>query len=132
MPEKDARRYRFGPLERRGLIGSLRPGQVLVVAVSLVGGVVLMRTLGSGIGVAAATAIILGAAGFCFWPIAGRSAEEWLPIVARQAAGRAQGHDRHRSAAPQAGVRLPTDAGRPEPVVSLPAACDGQIATNTS
>ena len=125
MSEREVRRYRFGPLERRGLIGSLRPGQVLVVAVSLAGSVVLMRTLGSGAGVAAAIAIILIAAAFCFWPIAGRSTEEWLPIVARQAAGRTRGHHRHRSAAPQAGVRLLTAAGRPEPVVSLPAACDG-------
>ena len=126
MSDKDARRYRFGPLERRGLIGSLRPTQVVVAAVSLASAVFLLRTLGSSTGVAAAIAIILIAAAFCFWPVAGRSAEEWLPIVARQAAGRARGHSRHRSAAPQAGVRiLDEEAGRPEAVVALPAACDG-------
>src|ERR671922_238585 len=29
---EDARRHRFGPLERRGLVGSLRPAQVVVLA----------------------------------------------------------------------------------------------------
>jgi len=125
MPEKEARRYRFGPLERRGLIGSLRPGQVLIAALGLGGGLVVLRTLGSGSGVTAAIAIVLAAAALCFWPIAGRSAEEWLPIVARQAVGRARGHHRHRSGAPREGVRVPAGGGRPEPAVSLPAACEG-------
>ena len=35
MPESEIRRYRFGPLERRGLIGSLRATQVIPMAVSL-------------------------------------------------------------------------------------------------
>jgi len=125
MSDKDVRRYRFGPLERRGLVGSLRPGQVAVVGACLVGGVVLLRSLGSGLGVAAAITLVLGGVAFCFWPVAGRSAEEWLPIVARQAVNRARSTDRHRSAAPQAGVRVTADGGRPQPVVSLPAACQG-------
>src|ERR671937_297254 len=47
MPETETRRYRFGPLERRGLIGSLRATQVIPMAVSLAAAVVLMRTLPS-------------------------------------------------------------------------------------
>ena len=44
-----------------------------------------MRALSSGAGVVAALALALVAVAFCFWPIGGRSAEEWLPIVARHA-----------------------------------------------
>ena len=116
---EELRRYRFGPLERRGLIGSLRPGQVFVIAGSLAGAVVLMRSLAGGPGLVAAFALVLTAAAFCFWPIAGRSAEEWLPVAGRYGSRRATGRHRYRSAAPVAGVALDS-AGRPEPVVSLP------------
>jgi len=113
------RRYRFGPLERQGLIGSLRPVQVVVIAVSLTLGVVVMRTLSSGTGVVVALAFALVAAGLCFWPVSGRSVEAWLPIVARRATARALGRHIRWSPAPLAGMRLAAD-GRPEPVASLP------------
>ncbi len=48
MSETEMRRYRFGPLERRGLIGSLRATQVIPMAVSLAAAVVLMRALPGG------------------------------------------------------------------------------------
>jgi hypothetical protein len=112
-------RYRFGPLERRGLIGSLRPAQVIVIAASLTGSVILMRILSSGIGVVAALALTLLASVFCFWPINGRSVEAWLPIVGRHAARRALGRHVQRSPAPRVGTRVATD-GRPEPANSLP------------
>jgi hypothetical protein len=119
MAESDLRRYRFGPLERRGLIGALRPVQVFVVAGSLAGAVVLMRTLAAGAGVFAAIALVLAALAFCFWPVAGRSAEEWLPIAGRYGRRRAAGTHRYRSMSPDAGVAV-NGSGRPEPVVSLP------------
>lgn len=121
MSTSEHQRYRFGPLERRGLIGSLRPTQVIVIAASLTGGVMLMRTLSSGIGVVLALAPALLAVALCFWPINGRSAEAWLPIIGRHAARRARGHQIQRSPAPRAGTRLATD-GRPEPVTALPEA----------
>src|SRR4051812_48684751 len=113
---EDARRYRFGPLERRGLVGSLRPAQAVALAASMTTGVVLMRMLPSGIGVLAAIGLVVLSLGFCFWPIAGRPAESWLPIVSRFAIRRALGGHRHLSAAPQAGVTVRPSA-RPEPVV---------------
>ena len=112
-------RYRFGPLERRGLIGSLRVPQVVAIALGLTGAVVLMRTLSGGAGIFSALALALGAIVFCFWPIAGRSAEEWLPVVTRHTARRARGQHRFVSGAPQAGVR-PGNDGRPAPIVGLP------------
>jgi hypothetical protein len=124
VAQEEVRRYRFGPLERRGLIGSLRPGQVLAVAASLLAAVVLMRSVTGGAGLLAALVLVVAAAAFCFWPIAGRSAEEWLPVVGRYGSRRATGRHRYRSAAPLAGVSV-SGADRPEPVVALPEPAGG-------
>lgn len=121
---EDARRYRFGPLERRGLVGSLRPAQAVVIAVSLTAGVLLMRVLDGGIGVLAALSVVLTALLFLFWPIAGRSAEEWVPIALRFAARRVRRRHSWLSSAPDTGVAIGA-AGRPEPVVSLPPPAEG-------
>src|SRR4051794_33630050 len=121
MSTNEHRRYRFGPLERRGLIGSLRPAQVLVIAASLTLGVILMRALTGGTGVVAALGLALLAIAVCFWPIEGRSAEEWLPVVTRHIVRRARGRHIQLSPAPQAGTRPAAD-GRPEGIVALPEA----------
>lgn len=119
MSAREYQRYRFGPPERRGLIGSLRSVQVIVIAASLTLAVVVMRVLSSGSGVVAALTLAFVAIAFNFWPISGRSAEAWLPIVARHAAARALGKHVRRSPAPLAGTRIAAD-GRPEPVASRP------------
>ena len=121
---ENARRYRFGPLERRGLVGSLRPLQTFVLAASLAAGVILMRLLPSGVGVLAAIALVLVALVFCFWPVAGRSADEWLPVIGRFMTRRASGGHLHLSAAPQAGITV-APGREPQPVVSLPAPAVG-------
>src|ERR1700693_3289696 len=103
MSETGIRRYRFGPLERRGLIGSLRATQVIPMAASLAAAVVLMPTLPSGAGLFAALGLVLAVAAFCFWPLNGRSAEEWLPIAAAHVWRRLSGRHRRASGAPDAG-----------------------------
>ncbi|MEJ7792422.1 MAG: SCO6880 family protein [Gaiellaceae bacterium] len=113
---EEVRRYRFGPLERRGLVGSLRTAQAFVLAASLTTGVLLMRLL-PGAGFVAALGLVAVAILFCFWPIAGRAADEWLPIVGRFTSRMARGRNRHLSTSPQTGV--------PQPVVSPPAAAVG-------
>jgi len=123
MAQEEQRRYRFGPLERRGLIGSLRPAQVVVIGASLAGAVVLMRSLAGGAGVFGGFVLVLAAGVFCFWPVAGRSAEEWLPIAGRHAKRRMTGANLYRSISPQLGVRA--HDGRPEPVVALPEPATG-------
>lgn len=119
MSADDYRRYRFGPLEKRGLIGALRPAQAILIAASLTVGVLLMRFLPNGTGVIAALGLALVTAAFCFWPVAGRSAEAWLPIVARYGAERGRANRVRRSPAPLRGTRVAAD-GRPEPVAALP------------
>src|ERR1700676_2114375 len=119
MSEAETRRYRFGPLERRGLIGSLRAPRVIPMAVSLASAVVLMRILPAGAGLFAAIGVVLAVGAFCFWPWSGRSAEEWLPIAAAHGRRRILGRTRLLSSAPAAGVRM-HELGRPQPVVELP------------
>jgi hypothetical protein len=123
VAERELPRYRFGPLERRGLVGSLRPAQVIVLATSLTAGVIAMRLLTGGAGLLVALALVLTAVAFCFWPVAGRSAEEWLPIASRFLARHAGGRSRRLSAAPQQGVRA--GPSRPVPAISLPPAAAG-------
>src|SRR5436189_6059328 len=103
MPESEIRRYRFGPLERRGVIGSLRATQVIPMAVSLAAAVVLMRTLPSGAGLFAALGLVLGVGAFCFWPVSGRSAEEWLPTGVAHARRRTPVRRRRAAGAPSDG-----------------------------
>lgn len=121
MSTREVRRYRFGPLERRGLVGGLRPVQVAVAAASLAIGVVLMRLLPNGVGVFPAIGIVLLALVVCFWPVSGRSLEEWSPVALRHVRAKLSGRNRFRSGAPTAGTLASPD-GEPIPPVSLPAA----------
>jgi hypothetical protein len=119
----EARRYRFGPLERRGVVGALRGGQVVVCAAALVTVVVLLSLATGALMLPVATAIALAAAAVAFWPLAGRTAEEWAPVAARWLLGR----DRrsYRSAAPTAGARGAVSSHDVQQPVSLPAQVAG-------
>jgi hypothetical protein len=89
MPTGDSgpTRYRFGPLQRRGLIAGWRGGQIGAVAVGLAVAVGVLRAQPSVAGVVAALVAVCAGVGFATWPIGGRSAEEWTPDVARHVLG---------------------------------------------
>ena len=78
-------RYRFGPLQRRGLVAGWRGGQIGAVAAALVVGVGVLRASTSATGVVLATIALAVGVGFATWPIAGRTAEEWTPDALRHA-----------------------------------------------
>jgi len=102
-------RYRFGPLERRGLIAGWRGGQIASVA----GGVLLaLAALSrpSVPGVLVAVGCVAAAIALACWPLAGRTGEEWLPTLVRW--GAAAGARRHRSPLPGRG----RSAAGPAPV----------------
>jgi hypothetical protein len=96
-------RYRFGPLERRGLIAGWRGGQISSVAGGLVLAVVALRHPDVP-GVLVALGCVAGALAIACWPIAGRTAEEWLPSVVRFGISRDR---RWRSSVPSLGRRHP-------------------------
>ena len=96
---EDVRRHRFGPLERRGLVGSLRPGQVVVLAASLTTGVLLLRLLPSGVGALAAIGLVLASLaffsllGFEWWRLVASTGRSGSPTETRNSAadGRSSG-----------------------------------------
>ncbi|HEY5098003.1 MAG TPA: SCO6880 family protein, partial [Acidimicrobiales bacterium] len=107
-------RYRFSPLERRGVIAGWRGGQIAAVASSLVVGVLALRSRPSAVGVLVALAAVGLGVTLAFWPIRGRTAEQWLPLAARWVAGRVGG-GRQLAPGPRAGHRVSLRPGRAGP-----------------
>jgi hypothetical protein len=110
-------RYRFGPLERRGILGPVRAGQAATLAVGAVGAIALLDRAPTATGALAATATFATAALLTVAPVRGRTAEEWTPVVTFYALRRVSRRARFRSRVPGRGMRLP--AGR-EPEALLP------------
>lgn len=116
-------RYRFGPLERRGLIGTLRPGQLLVLGATVLVTILIVETLRNGAGLALG-ALLLSCGGLAsFVPFGGRTLNEWVPVLATFVSRKLRGRDHWRSGAPEAGttflggeipVRPPDPIGRVE------------------
>ncbi len=120
MADDRIRRYRFGPLERRGVIGGLRPGQVAIGGGALVLAVILLNTSRSPAIVLVAFAVALAGAAVAFLPFHGRTAEEWAPVAAGWVLKRVGGQTRWRSRAPQTGAHAKIDAPVAEPPLDLP------------
>lgn len=98
----EARRYTFGPLERRGLLLGLRGGQVIVIAVGLITALVLFTTIhASGVAIGVAALLLTITATLTFVPVAGRGCDEWLPVLMRW--GRMRGTRNWRSGAARRG-----------------------------
>jgi len=76
-------RYRFGPLERRGLVAGWRGGQIAAVATGLVVAVGVLRARPSAAGAAVAFLAVAVGVGTATWPVGGRTTEEWAPDAAR-------------------------------------------------
>src|SRR3954453_7205542 len=121
--------YRFGPLERRGIAGALRPGQVLVLGASCVLAVAVFRRWPTGLGLGVALASVASACTISWLPLAGRNLDEWVPVLARWTALRVVRQQRHISPAPSAGFQIDLAEGalrRPDPLP--PALNDTELA----
>ena len=101
--------YRFGPLERRGLLGPVRLGQAGAVGGALALGIELLDRLGGGLGVVAAMLLLAAAVALTTVPLAGRTAEQWAPIGWAFAARTLSGRRQFRSRAPLAGAIAPSE-----------------------
>jgi hypothetical protein len=118
------RRYRFGPLERRALVGPLRGGQVAVLAAGALVGVGALYAMRSAVGLVVALLALGAAAAAIGVPIEGRTPEEWAPVLGRWLARRRRAEAGWRSRTPAAGARLRSD-GETEHELSLPPALEG-------
>lgn len=77
----DAPRYRFGSLEKRGILAGLRGPQIGVAFAVLVIAMLALRSLPAGMGLLTAVAVVLLGGVIAFVPVVGRTADEWLPVV---------------------------------------------------
>ncbi len=105
-------RHRFPPLERRGVIAGWRAGQVGAVAVSLVAAVLSIRSRPSLSGVVVAVLLVGAGVTMAFWPIAGRTGEQWFPVVVRWGWAGATGHRFQPDRGPSMGTTVTTDGRR--------------------
>jgi hypothetical protein len=103
-----ARRYRFGPLEQRGVLGPLRLGQVVVLALAAALGLAALYAFRNWLGLAVALALTGGAGAAVLLPFEGRTLEAWAPLGIRWALRSREQKRGYRSRAPQAGFH--TDA----------------------
>lgn len=95
--------YRFPPLERRGVIAGWRGGQIASVAAGLLVGVASLRARPTLPGAVVAVTAVGASVAVSFWPVRGRTVEQWMPLVARRALTRAVGGRRQVSTARLAG-----------------------------
>jgi hypothetical protein len=73
--------YRFGPLERRGILGPIRLGQALLGVAGALVAVLALDAAPNTNGVLIALTALSVAVGATTMPIAGRTAEEWTPAA---------------------------------------------------
>ncbi len=85
---EESPRYQLGPRSRRGLVAGWRGGQLAAVGTGLVAGVLLLRSVGGAVGALFALVVVAISLAFATWPFAGRSAEQWTPVVGSHLARR--------------------------------------------
>jgi hypothetical protein len=95
--------YRFGPLERRGLLGPLRAGQAAVLAAGAVLAISVLDQAPSAGGALVAIALMAAAVGTATVPAGSRTLEEWAPVAGGFAVRRLTGRVSFRSRAPGGG-----------------------------
>jgi hypothetical protein len=90
--------YRFGPIERRGILGSVRTGQAIVLGCAAVLAVSVLDRVPSAAGALAATTLIGLAIALATVPIGSRTAEQWTPVAGAFAISRLSGRTSFRAA----------------------------------
>jgi hypothetical protein len=112
--------YRFGPLERRGILGPVRAGQAAILGGGALLAILVLDRAPSAAGVTAATVLFAIAVVLAVAPVGTRTLEEWIPVLATFALRRFSGRTRFRS-----GVPLHGFGARRRPAVAVPPALRG-------
>jgi hypothetical protein len=118
--------YRFGPLERRGILGPVRAGQAATLASGGLLAILCLDGSPTAGGVLAAMLLFVAAVVIALAPLGSRTIEEWAPTAGAFAIRYARGRLRFRSPIPTRGmhVRVGTAAGRASLEGPAPAAPD--------
>ena len=97
--------YTFGPLERRGILGPIRRGQVAILAVGILLAVIVLDEAPSAGGALVAILLVAAAVALAVAPVGNRTIEEWAPIAGAFGLRYARGRTRFLSLAPISGMR---------------------------
>jgi hypothetical protein len=97
--------YRFGPLERRGILGPVRAGQALLLAVGALVAIATLDQAPTASGALLATALFAGAVVGAVAPIGSRTVEEWTPVAISFAWKHLRRRARWQSNLPTSGLR---------------------------
>jgi hypothetical protein len=112
--------FSFGPLERRGIVGGLRPAQAAVVIGACGVAVILVRSVSAGTGLALSLLVIASACLIAFAPVRGRTVEQWAPVLVSWLVRHRQGALDFRSSLPAQGVTSALDGAHLRVGHSLP------------
>lgn len=96
--------YRFGPLERRGILGQMRVGQATTVALGVLAAIVVLDRAPTAAGALLGTILFATSLLIAFAPLAHRTPEEWAPIATSFVIRFVRGRLRFRSRAPARGM----------------------------
>jgi hypothetical protein len=117
--------YSFGPLERRGIFGGVRGGQVAVLATGALAAILVLDSAPSaGGGFMALLACGLSAAA-AFAPLGGRTLQEWWPVAMWFAGRRLQRRHRFRSPVASVGIVARRNGELQPPTAEAPEALRG-------
>ncbi|MDQ1442782.1 MAG: hypothetical protein QOG97_3010 [Acidimicrobiaceae bacterium] len=97
-------RYRFPPLERRGLIAGISGTQLAVAAGGCMVALAVLRVVPGPFGPLSAVSVVVATGAATCWNIAGRTPGGWVPIAASWLRRRTA--QPHRSDVPQVGTTL--------------------------
>jgi Putative type VII ESX secretion system translocon, EccE len=96
--------YRFGPLERRGILGQIRGGQAVAVGAGAVTAIAVLDRAPTAAGAFLGILLLAASLLVAFAPVGRRTTDEWLPVVVSFGLRRALGRLRFHSSAPAAGM----------------------------
>ena len=92
--------YRFGPLERRGILGPIRAGQAAIFGLAALLAIVILDASPNAGGALVAVMLFGSAIVISVAPLARRNVAEWAPVVVAYALRRIVGGARFRSVVP--------------------------------
>lgn len=99
----DQPRYRFGPLERPGFLMGLRGSQIIVLVSAAVVCILALHVPQPALAAGLAFLVALSGVGGSFYPVGGRTPEQWAPLVGSFLLARFRGQHRFTSVAPLTG-----------------------------
>ena len=112
--------YRFGPLERRGILGQIRAGQAAAVAVGALAAIVALDRAPTATGAFIGTLLAAVSLTVAFAPVGRRTVDEWVPIVVSFGLRLVRGRLRFRSVAPAGGMLAAEHGGPSRRLLSHP------------